>query len=76
MNTLRTRYEHGQLATFESHYPSMDSWSGYTFNHSEHYLHLTYVDNVFTNLFGIIHSLSNTFEIRLLELELFAVEHL
>ena len=32
----------------------MDQWSGYTANHSEHYLHSTYLDNVFTNLIGVI----------------------
>ncbi|KIV78006.1 hypothetical protein PV11_09774 [Exophiala sideris] len=57
----RTHYDHGQPAIFESHYPTRDAWSGYTRNHSEHYLHSTYVDNVFTNLLGIIPSLSDTF---------------
>lgn len=79
MAYTRTRYDHCQPAIFESHYPSMDAWSGYTSNYSEHYLHLTYVDNVFTNLLGIIPLLSNTFEIRPLVLSnwsYFAVEYL
>ena len=33
---------------------SMAAWSDYTSNHSEHYFHLTYVDNLFINLLGII----------------------
>jgi hypothetical protein len=64
MAYTRTRYSHCRPAVFESHYPSMDAWSGYTSNYSEPCLHLTYVDNEFTNLLGIIPLLSNTFEIR------------
>lgn len=64
MTYTRTHYDHGQPAIFESHYPTKDAWSGYTRNHSEHYLHSTYVDNVFTNLLGIVPSLSDTFEMR------------
>ncbi|KAK5216843.1 hypothetical protein LTR72_010213 [Exophiala xenobiotica] len=58
----RTHYDHGEPAIFESHYPTRDAWSGYTRNHSEHYLHSTYMDNVFTNLLGIFPSFSDTFE--------------
>lgn len=79
MAYTRTRYGHCQPAIFESHYPSMDAWSGYTSNYSEHYLQLTYADNVFTNLLGIIPLLSNTFEIRPLVLSnwsYFEVEYL
>lgn len=57
----KTHYDHGQPAIFESHYPHKDAWSGYTTNHSEHYLHSTYIDNVFTNLIGIIPDLSDSF---------------
>ena len=50
----RTNYKDGVPYTAESHYPSIDKWSGDTSNHSENYLHSTYIDNVFTNLFGIV----------------------
>jgi hypothetical protein len=61
MAYTRTRYDHCQPAIFESHYPSMDAWSGYTSNYNEHYLHLTYVDNVLPiypelSLYYLIHS--------------------
>ncbi|KUI58049.1 Beta-L-arabinobiosidase [Cytospora mali] len=49
----RTNYKNGVPFTAESHYPIVDEWSGDTTNHSEHYLHSTYLDNIFTNLFGI-----------------------
>lgn len=55
-----THFDHGKPAIFESHYPHRDAWSGYTNNHSEHYLHSTYIDNIFTNLLGIVPSLSDT----------------
>lgn len=55
-----THYDHGLPAIFESHYPHRDAWSGYTSNHSEHYLHSTYIDNIFTNLIGIIPDFSDT----------------
>lgn len=55
-----TNYKDGVPFTAESHYPTIDEWSGDTTNHSEHYLHSTYLDNVFTNLFGIVPSFGNT----------------
>ena len=60
----RTHYQNGQPAIFESHYPSKDAWSASSTNHSEHYFHSTYLDNVFTNVLGIIPSLSDTFEMK------------
>ncbi len=75
----RTHYDGGQPAIFEVHYPEMDGWSGYTQNHSEHYLHSTYIDNIFTNLLGIIPSFSDTFEMRPLvpsNWSYFAIENL
>ena len=56
----RTNYKDGVPFTAEVHYPDVDAWSGYTTNHSEHYLHSTYLDNVFTNLIGLIPTLDNT----------------
>ena len=55
----RTNYKDGMPYTAESHYPTIDMWSGDTTNHSENYLHSTYVDNIFTNLFGIIPTFDN-----------------
>ena len=50
----RTHYKDGVPYIAESHYPTIDEWSGDTTNHSENYFHSTYLDNVFTNLFGIV----------------------
>jgi hypothetical protein len=50
----RTNYKDGQPFTAESHYPTIDMWSGDTTNHSENYLHSTYLNNIFTDLFGIV----------------------
>lgn len=55
-----TNYKDGVPFTAESHYPTIDEWSGDTTNHSEHYLHSTYLDNIFTNLFGIVPTFGNT----------------
>ena len=64
MTYTRTHYDHCKPAVLEVHYPHIDAWSGYTQNHSEHYLHSTYIDNVFTNLLGIIPSTSDVLEMR------------
>ncbi|KAK4955882.1 hypothetical protein LTR10_006821 [Elasticomyces elasticus] len=56
----RTNYKDGVPYTAESHYPTIDMWSGDTSNHSEHYLHSTYLDNVFTDLFGIVPDFGDT----------------
>ncbi|KAK5111096.1 hypothetical protein LTR62_005295 [Meristemomyces frigidus] len=55
-----TNYKDGVPYTAESHYPSMDGWSGDTGNHSEHYLHSTYLNNIFTDLFGIVPTFGDT----------------
>jgi hypothetical protein len=55
-----TNYKDGVPYTAESHFPTIDMWSGDTTNHSENYLHSTYIDNVFTNLFGIIPTFGDT----------------
>ncbi|EMC94647.1 hypothetical protein BAUCODRAFT_158207 [Baudoinia panamericana UAMH 10762] len=55
-----TNYKDGLPYTAESHYPTLDMWSGDTTNHSENYLHSTYLDNVFTNLFGIVPAFGDT----------------
>ena len=59
-----TNYKDGMPFTAEAHYPVIDAWSGDTNNHSEHYFHSTYLDNVFTNLVGIIPTLDDRLEIR------------
>ncbi|KAK5123300.1 hypothetical protein LTR85_002730 [Meristemomyces frigidus] len=56
----RTNYKDGVPFVAESHYPTIDMWSGDTTNHSENYLHSTYLDNVFTNLFGIVPTFGDT----------------
>ena len=59
-----TNYKEGVPFTAEAHYPTIDAWSGDTTNHSEHYFHSTYLDNVFTNLLGIIPTLDDRLEMR------------
>ncbi|KAI9700527.1 MAG: hypothetical protein M1820_006826 [Bogoriella megaspora] len=74
-----TNYKDDIPYTAESHYPTINEWSGDTTNHSEHYLHSTYFDNVFTNLLGIIPALDNRLELRPLvpsNWSYFAVENL
>ncbi|KAI9725267.1 MAG: hypothetical protein M1828_003281 [Chrysothrix sp. TS-e1954] len=60
----RTNYKNGVPFTAEVHYPTIDAWSGDTTNHSENYLHSTYIDNVFTNLLGIIPTFDDRLEMR------------
>ncbi|KAK3675323.1 hypothetical protein LTR78_004833 [Recurvomyces mirabilis] len=55
-----TNYKDGVPYTAESHYPSVDGWSGDTGNHSEHYLHSTYLNNIFTDFFGIVPDFGDT----------------
>ena len=74
-----TNYKDNIPYTAESHYPTINEWSGDTTNHSEHYLHSTYFDNVFTNLIGIVPTLDNRIELRPLvpsNWSYFAVENL
>ena len=54
-----TNYKDGVPYTAESHFPEMDMWSGDTTNHSENYLHSTYLNNIFTDLMGIEPTLDN-----------------
>lgn len=56
----RTNYKDGVPFTAEAHYPTIDQWSGDTTNHSENYLHSTYIDNVFTDFFGIVPTFGDT----------------
>lgn len=72
-------YSVGVTYTAEAHYPEMNMWSGDSTNHSEHYLHSTYIDNVFTNLLGIMPTLDDRLEMRPLvpsNWSYFAVENL
>ena len=64
MTYTMTNYKNGVPFTAEAHYPTIEAWSGDTSNHSEHYFHSTYLDNVFTNLIGIIPTLDNRLEMR------------
>lgn len=56
---VATNYKDGVPYTAESHYPTIDMWSGDTTNHSENYFHSTYLDNIFTNLIGIVPTLDD-----------------
>ncbi|KAF2094936.1 Six-hairpin glycosidase [Rhizodiscina lignyota] len=58
----RTNYKDGIPYTAESHYPTIDMWSGDSTNHSEHYLHSTYFNNIFTDLIGILPTLDDRFQ--------------
>ncbi|KAK3719519.1 hypothetical protein LTR37_004377 [Vermiconidia calcicola] len=76
---VATNYKDGVPYTAESHYPTIDMWSGDTTNHSEHYLHSTYIDNIFTNLFGIVPTFGDTLVLKPLVPEgwsYFAIENL
>jgi len=75
----RTNYKAGVPYTAESHYPTIDMWSGDTTNHSENYFHSTYADNVFTNLIGIVPTLDDVLQLQPLvpsNWSYFAVENL
>lgn len=61
---VRTNYKAGKPYTAESHYPTIDMWSGDTTNHSENYLHSSYLDNIFTNLLGIVPTLDDRLEMQ------------
>ena len=60
-NTQRDIY--GQPFVAEAHYPETNAWSAYTTNHSEHYDHSTYNDDVITGLLGLIPRSDNMLEI-------------
>ena len=75
----RTNYRAGKLDTTECHYPTIDRWSGDTTNHSENYFHSTYIDNISTNLVGVVPILDNRLELQPLipiNWTYFAVENL
>ena len=91
-----TNYKDGIPYTAESHFPTIDGWSGDTGNHSEHYLRKsspwdsrllltdiladsTYLDNIFTNLFGIVPTFGDTLVLKPLvpsNWSYFAIENL
>jgi hypothetical protein len=75
----RTNYKDGIPYTAESHYPAIDMWSGDSTNHSEHYLHSTYLDNIFVDLLGVLPTLDDRLELSPLipkNWSYFAVENL
>lgn len=53
-NFAITQYKDGKPYVAESHYPELDGWSQDSPNHSEHYMHSTYINNVITGLIGIV----------------------
>ena len=59
-----TNYKDGVPFTAESHYPTIDEWSGDSTNHSENYFHSTYLDNLFTNLIGIVPTLEDQLQLQ------------
>lgn len=56
----RTQRKDGRPYVAESHLPHKDAWSQDSFNHSEHYAHSTYVNNVISDLFGILPQADDT----------------
>lgn len=58
-----TQYKDGVPYVAESHYPTINMWSGDTTNHSENYFHSTYANNIFTDLFGVIPTLDNELQL-------------
>lgn len=60
----KTNYKDGVPYTAESHYPTINMWSGDTTNHSENYFHSTYADNIFTNLIGIVPTLDDVLQLQ------------
>ncbi|KAI0015759.1 Six-hairpin glycosidase [Xylariomycetidae sp. FL0641] len=59
----RTQQKDGKPYVAESHYPFLQGWSADSYNHSEHYAHSTYNDDVITGLFGIIPQQEDTLHI-------------
>jgi hypothetical protein len=59
----KTQHKNGFPYIAESHYPSTDSWSADSSNHSEHYDHSTNNDDVITALLGIVPRSDNILEI-------------
>ena|ERR1700761_8666133 len=79
LNYTMTNYKDGVPYTAESHFPTIDEWSGDAANHSEHYLHSTYFDNIFHDLIGVRPTLDNRLELDPLvpdEWDYFVVEDL
>jgi hypothetical protein len=60
----RTQHRDGVPYIAEAHYPERDSWSGDSFNHSEHYLHSTYNDNILSGLLGVTPSLEDKLQVK------------
>lgn len=59
----RTHRKNGEPYVAEMHFPMKDAWSGDSYNHSEHYDHSTYTDDIITGLLGVIPSSENEIEI-------------
>ncbi|EME87110.1 uncharacterized protein MYCFIDRAFT_29864, partial [Pseudocercospora fijiensis CIRAD86] len=62
-NFAVTQYKGGKPYVAESHYPEKDAWSQDSPNHSEHYMHSTYVNNVITGVIGIVPRADNVLEL-------------
>jgi hypothetical protein len=59
----RTQQKDGRPYVAESHLPEQDAWSRDDYNHSEHYAHSTFVNNIISDLFGIIPQADDTVEL-------------
>ncbi|KAF7192803.1 Beta-L-arabinobiosidase [Pseudocercospora fuligena] len=62
-NYALTQYKNGKPYVAESHYPEQDGWSQDSPNHSEHYMHSTYINNVITGIIGIMPRADSTLEL-------------
>ncbi|CAL8085948.1 unnamed protein product [Orchesella dallaii] len=58
-----TQYKNDKPFVAECHSPYRKLWVCDSYNHSEHYAHSTYVDNVLGDLLGIVPQPNNTFVI-------------
>lgn len=54
---------YGRPFVAEAHYPEIDAWSAYESNHSEHYDHSRYNDDVITGLLGLVPRSDNMLQI-------------
>ena len=59
----KTQTKDGNPYIAESHFPKKDAWSGDSWNHSEHYDHSTFNDDVITGLLGIVPQSDNSLQI-------------
>ena len=54
MYAITQHDQYGRPFVAEAHYPEENAWSAYTTNHSEHYDHSTFNDDIITGLLGLL----------------------